>query len=229
MNDRILGIIGGMGPEATVSFYKRIIALTEVTRDQDHFRVIIDSNPKIPDRSSAILYGEPSPLPALIETAKNLEKMGAETAGIPCITAHHYLNDLRKHTSLKIISAIESVHDILEKEHPGKTIGILATTGTIKTQLFNQQLNHSIIYPHPDSQDEKVMAAIYGEEGIKNVGITQKSLNLLIEAADELIERGADVIIAGCTEIGVILNQEHIKCSFIDPMNVLAKYMIKDE
>lgn len=229
MNDKILGIIGGMGPEATVSFYKRIIGLTEVTCDQDHYRVIIDSNPKIPDRTSAILKGTTSPLNGLIETAKNLEKLNVEVAGIPCITAHYYLNELREHTSINIISAIESVDDKLKKEYPDKIIGILATTGTVKTGLFDKELSHKIIYPVDDSQEKKVMEAIYGEQGIKNIGITKRSLNLLIAAGNELIERGAEVIIAGCTEIGVILNQDHVNCAFIDPMDVLAEYMLKDE
>ncbi|MCH4886888.1 amino acid racemase [Acidaminobacter sp. JC074] len=229
MNDRILGIIGGMGPEATVSFYRRIIALTEVTCDQDHYRVIIDSNPKIPDRTSSILKGTQSPLPALIDTAKNLEKLGVVTAGIPCITAHYYIDELRKHTSIDIVSAIEAVDYKLRTKHKGKTVGILATTGTVKTGLFSKQLENPIIYPTDDSQEKKVMEAIYGKEGIKNVGITKRSLNLLIAAGNELIERGAEVIIAGCTEIGVILNQDHVNCAFIDPMDVLAEEMLKDE
>lgn len=229
MNDKILGIIGGMGPEATISFYQRIISKTKVTCDQEHFRVIIDSNSKIPDRTSAILNGTTSPLPALIETTRNLEKLGVEIAGIPCITAHYYLDELRKKTSIKIVSAIESIDDVLRKKYPGQTIGILATTGTVTTGLFDQQLENPIIYPVQESQDKKVMEAIYGRDGIKNIGVTKRSLNLLIAAGNELIERGAEVIIAGCTEIGVILNQDHVNCPLIDPMDVLAEYMIKDE
>ena len=111
-----------------------------------------------------------------------------------------------------------------------KKIGILATTGTVRTQMFNHQLNNfDIIYPTDDSQEKKVMEAIYGDKGIKKIGVNQRSLNLLIAAGNELIEQGAEVIIAGCTEIGVILNQDHVNCPFIDPMNVLAEYMIKDE
>lgn len=230
MNEKILGIIGGMGPEATVSFYRRIIRQTEVTCDQDHFRVIIDSNPKIPDRTSAILHHTESPLPALIETANNLEKLNVEVAGMPCITAHYYIDDLRKNTKIKIISAIESVNDKIKIEYAScKKVGVLATTATVLTKMFDLQLNNvEIVYPTADSQEKKVMAAIYGEKGIKSLGVTQRSLNLLIAAGNELIEQGADVIVAGCTEIGVILNQDHVNCPFIDPMDVLAEYMIKD-
>lgn len=230
MNDKILGIIGGMGPEATVSFYSRIIKMTTVDKDQDHFRVVIDSNPKIPDRTDSILNKGPSPLPKLIETAKNLESLGVEIAGIPCITAHYYLNALRKETSIKILSATEVVHDKISKTYPNiKKVGILATSGTVQTGLFDQQLtDFNIIYPTRDSQEKKVMEAIYGDEGIKRKGINKKSLNLLIAAGNELIENGAEIIIAGCTEIGVILNEDYFNCPFMDPMDVLAEYMIKD-
>lgn len=230
MNEKILGIIGGMGPEATVSFYSRIIKMTTVRKDQDHFRVVIDSNSKIPDRTDAILNDGPTPLPALIETAENVRKMGAVVAGIPCITAHYYLDELRSNTDLKILSAIEVLEDKIKKLYPNvKSIGVLATTGTVKSKLFNKQLkDHDILYPSDDSQKKKVMEAIYGQEGIKKIGINKKSLNLLIAAGNELIDDGAEIIIAGCTEIGVILNADHVNCPFLDPMDVLAEYMIND-
>lgn len=230
MNDKILGIIGGMGPEATISFYSRIIKLTKVHKDQEHFRVVIDSNTKIPDRTDAILRNGDSPLPALIETAENVKKMGAEVAGIPCITAHYYIDALRQAVDLNIISAIEVLGDKLHTAYPAvKKIGILATSGTVQSRLFNEQLSPlEILYPYAENQEKKVMEAIYGEEGIKNIGINKKSLNLLIAAGNELIDRGAEVIVAGCTEIGVILNQDHFNIPFMDPMDVLAEYMIKD-
>lgn len=231
MNDKILGIIGGMGPEATVSFYSRIIKKTLVKKDQDHFRVVIDSNTKIPDRTAAILTDSTSPLPALIETANNVQNMGAVIAGIPCITAHYYLDALRKSTTLEILSALEVLNDKIKKTYPqAKKIGVLATTGTVKSQLFNKHLvDLDILYPSDENQAKKVMEAIYGEEGVKKVGINKKSLNLLIAAGNELIDKGAEIIIAGCTEIGVILNEDHFNSPFLDPMDVLAEYMIKGE
>lgn len=228
MNDTVLGIIGGMGPEATISFYSRIIKLTNVTSDQDHFRVIIDSNTKIPDRTNAILYGGKSPLGALIETATNLEKLGVKCAGIPCITAHYYIKELNEQINIPVINALEVLNnEIKENFKDIKKVGILATTGTVNTKLFNTNLkNLEILYPNPESQEKKVMEAIYGDEGIKKIGVTKKSLNLLIAAGNELIENGAEIIIAGCTEIGVIMNQDHFNIPLLDPMNSLAKALI---
>lgn len=229
MNDKILGIIGGMGPEATVTFYNRIIKHTKASCDQEHFRVIIDSNTKIPDRTSAILYGGKSPLQALINTAKGLEKLGVVTAGIPCITAHYYIDELNKHTSINVINALDEVNKSILNDYGNiKKIGVLATTGTVKTKLFNKSIpSVEILYPSDDSQEKKVMEAIYGNEGVKKIGISKRSLNLLIAAGIELIERGAEIIIPGCTEIGVILNQDHFNIPLIDPMDILAKAMIK--
>lgn len=231
MNDMILGILGGMGPEATVGFYSRVIQKTSVQKDQDHFRVIIDSNAKIPDRTEAILKDGPCPLNAMLDSLKLLEQAGAKRIAIPCITAHYYLDDLRKETSMEILSGLEVLAEAISLRHPQiKNIGILATTGTVKTGLFNLHLQPlQMIYPTEESQEKKVMTAIYGEEGIKKRGLSQKSLNLLIAAGNELIEKGAELIVAGCTEIGVILSSEHFNIPFLDPMDVLAEALIKKD
>ena len=90
MVEKIIGIIGGMGPEATADLYLRIIRATPVEKDQDHYRVIIDSNPKIPDRTPAIIGDGENPLPLMAETAKNVEKAGADFLIMPCNTAHYF-------------------------------------------------------------------------------------------------------------------------------------------
>lgn len=231
LNDKILGIIGGMGPEATIVFYSKIIKFTDVKRDQDHFRVIIDSNTKTPDRTEAILNGGESPIKHLIESAKNLESLGVSVVGIPCITSHYFIDELKKHTSIIIVNALYELDKlIIDTYGKNKKIGILATTGTVKTKLFDKYMGNSeLIYPTDNSQTNKVMEAIYGNEGIKNIGATNKNLNLLIAAGNELIELGAEILISGCTEIGVILNQDHFNIPLLDPMDILAKKMIHNE
>ncbi len=98
--EKIIGILGGMGPAATLALYERIIALTPAQCDQDHLRVIIDSNPKIPDRTAAILGNGESPLPAMAESAKTLERAGADFIVIPCNTAHYWLDELQKEVAI---------------------------------------------------------------------------------------------------------------------------------
>ena len=150
MNDRVIGIIGGMGPEATADLYMKIIKATKVENDQDHFRVIIDSNPKIPDRTEAILRNGESPVETMIQTGKNLEKLGADICCIPCITAHYFIEELQKELSVKIVNALEEVNIYLKENYPKlENVGILATMGSVKTEIFKKYLpDFNIIYPN---------------------------------------------------------------------------------
>ncbi|WAM34196.1 cysteate racemase [Caldicellulosiruptor morganii] len=229
MNDKIIGIIGGMGPEATADLFMKIIQKTKVEKDQDHFRIIIDNNPKIPDRTKAILYGGESPVEELIKTAKNLEKAGVDVACIPCMTSHYFIQEIQKSVSYPIINAFEVVRKHIIKHYPNvKKIGVLATTGTVKMGMYEKYLEFAkVIYPSSTIQEEKVMEAIYGEKGIKRGVKNEIPLNLLRDAAKHLISQGAELIILGCTEIGLVLKQEHVEVPVIDPMDVLADELIK--
>jgi len=228
MNDKIIGIIGGMGPEATMDFYMKIIKATKVKKDQDHFRVVIDSNSKIPDRTKAILDNGDSPVPALVETAKNLEKIGAEVGCIPCITAHYFVEEVAKSVNYPILNALEEVCYFVQKEFKSaKKIGVLATTGTIQTGLFDKYLEgYELVYPSEISQQENVMEAIYGEEGIKSGVVEGLPLDLLMKAGNELIAQGAEVLVAGCTELSIVLNENSFSKPLIDPMVVLADSVV---
>lgn len=229
MNNKLIGIIGGMGPEATVDLYMKIIKATQVEKEQDHFRVIIDSNPKIPDRTAAILGNGESPLEAMIETGKNLEKLGVEIACIPCITAHYFIEDLQKQLAFEVINVLKEINRHLKDNYPKvRNVGVIATMGTIDTQLFNKYLaEFNIIYPSEKSQREKVMEAIYGVEGIKRGYLEGKPLDYLQEVVKELQDQNAEVIIAGCTEVVLVLKSNHIDIPLIDPMEILAKRVVR--
>ena len=107
MGEKIIGILGGMGPEATADLFYRIIRSTPVKRDQDHPRTIIYSNSKVPDRTAAILGKGPSPLPEMTMAATKLEKTGADFIVIPCNTAHYFIEELRKEIDIPILDMIE--------------------------------------------------------------------------------------------------------------------------
>jgi len=230
MREKILGIIGGMGPEATAQLYMKMIKATKVKRDQDHFRIIIDSNPKIPDRTKAILGLGESPVPYIIETAKNLEKMGVDIACIPCMTSHYFFEEIQAGVDMKIMNAFEELNNYLKKNFEGVVnIGVLATTGTRNTKIFEKYLKDmKIIYPDERFQSDYVMEAIYGEEtGIKS-GVTEgRPVELLIEAGENVIEKGAEVVILGCTEIGLVLKKDSLSKPSIDPMDVMAEFMVR--
>lgn len=227
---KTIGILGGMGPEATARFFELIIKNTAVKRDQDHLKIIVYNYPQIPDRTQAILYGGEDPVPYLLEGLKILEKMGAEVCAIPCLTAHYFFPRLEKKTKLGLIHLIEETANYLKKAYPRlKTIGLLATRGTFATGIFHRPLSQKgfeIISPQEKELD-LVMEAIYGPDGIK-AGFTEgRSKNLLLKVAHRFVKRGAQAIIAGCTEVPLALKEKDLNVPLVDPMTLGARALIK--
>ncbi|MGP4059437.1 aspartate/glutamate racemase family protein [Halobacillus sp. H74] len=230
MNDKIIGILGGMGPEATAECYLKIIRATKANKDQEHYRVIIDSNAKIPDRTEAISGRGENPVPQMVDAAKNLEKLDVDVACIPCMTAHFFIEEVQKAISFPLLNAFLELKKFISDYYPGATkIGVLATTGTLETGLFQKYFDHlEVIHPTPITQNEKVMRAIYGEDGIKSGNTEGAPLELLKGASQELLDNGAEVIISGCTEIGLVLKPSHLPVPLIDPMEVVANVVVKE-
>jgi aspartate racemase len=230
MEEKVIGILGGMGPEATVDCFAKIVRNTPARKDQDHLRVIIDSNPKVPDRTAAILGRGESPLTLLVAGMLALERAGADFVIIPCVSAHFFLDDLRRRVRLPILSIFDAVAETIEREHPGvKSVGLLGTTGTVEGGLFQQRLDKSgiaTILPGDDVQN-KIMAAIYDIKDARPARSRLEILSDLIAVAETLIARGAQGIIAACTEIPLALGQEHLPVPYFDSLLLLARAAIR--
>jgi aspartate racemase len=231
MREKIIGILGGMGPEATLYFFQRIIKNTEALRDQDHLRVLIDNNPKISDRTPAILGQGESPLPMMIETAQNLERAGADFITIPCVSAHYFIEELRKEVAIPVISIIDEVAVEIQRRLPEiKRIGLIATTGIVRAGLFQDRLSEmgvEVLVPPGETQESLVMSAIYGESGIKAGFISSENKEKILKASNEMIERGAEGIIGGCTEVPLVVQQSDIEVPFFDSLDILALAAIR--
>lgn len=227
MNEKIIGILGGMGPEATLDLFYKIIKLSSAEKDQDHFRIIIDNNPKIPDRTDAILGTGKDPLPELIMTAQNLEKAGADFIIMPCNTAHYFISGIQQNVNIPILNMIKESANYVKNIFPSfKKAGLFASKGTYKTKLYNSFFNAKnieILIPTPPEQD-KIMDLIYM---VKSGILSEEMKSQIINISKEQIKKGAQVIIAGCTEIPLILKDKDIKVSIIDPTNILAKRAVK--
>lgn len=221
-----IGILGGLGPEATVDLYKKIIKKTKAKTDQEHPEAIILSNPKIPDRTQAILYGGESPVTQMVKTAKQLEALGANIILIPCNTAHYFYDEIQKETTVPILNMIAETAKTIKKNYPTlKRVGLLATSGTVASKIYHKELTKrgiEVITPDTDIQENFVMEAIYGEKGIK-AGFKIKPRMLLKYAAMHLQDKGAQIIIKGCTEVAIVLNKKNCPHILIDPAEVSAK------
>ena len=227
MPEKIIGILGGMGPEATTDLFYKIIKLTPAGKDQDHLRVIIDNNPKIPDRTAAILGKGEDPLPALRETARNLEKAGADFIIIPCNTAHYFLPSIQESVKIPLLNIIEETAKETQKKIPFiKKVGLLASIGTYKTEIYSQhfkKFNIEVISPE-EKDKEKVMKVIYA---VKTGDLSEEIKKNITSIAQKLIDKGAEAVIAGCTEIPLILKEGDVSVPIIDPTQALAEAAIQ--
>ena len=224
MAERIIGILGGMGPLATAELFRRIVVKTPAKRDQDHPRIIIYNNPKIPDRTAFILGNGEDPRPELIASARKLESWGADFIIMPCNTAHFFAETIQKAIKIPLVNMVEETAKVVQ-EMGLRKVGLLATDGTIKGLVYHRALlKHGIQIAVPNKVDqEKVMRAIYA--GVK-AGNLELGKKLLLEVAKRL-EKRSDGIIAGCTEVSVALRPEDLSVPLIDPMDVIAEKAVR--
>lgn len=222
MKEKTIGVLGGMGPEATLAFFGQIIAATPAVRDQEHLRVVIDSNPKVPDRTAAILAGGASPVPAMTAGIRALQAAGADFVVIPCVSAHAFIDEL-KAAGMPIVSMFEAAVAYIREHHPAiRTVGLLATTGTLRAGRFTAELGAAgIRVLEPEARDqERIMAAIYA---IKGSTRPRKEIAADVRAvAERLIAQGAEGIITGCTELPLVLRPGDLALPVFDTLSILA-------
>jgi aspartate racemase len=226
MKDKTIGILGGMGPEATKDLFGKIIANTPAEKDQDHLRVVIDSNPKVPDRTAAILAGGESPVPAMKAGVAALKRAGADFVVIPCVSAHFFLDELQRDAGLPILSMFEVTAGHIRRHHPDiRTVGMLATSGTIQGGRFREKLAAAGIetLAPEDADQERVMAAIYEIKGAASGRGRAEIGSEIRNIANRLIKRGAQGIVAGCTEIPLVLKPGDLDVPVFDTLLLLAR------
>ncbi len=227
---KTIGVLGGMGPEAGAYFLERIIHETAAERDQDHLPVIIYSLPQVPDRTEAILHGGPSPVPAIRRGLRTLQRAGADFAVMSCISAHYFYPQIASRSPLPLISLIDETLAAIKKMKPvPKTIGLVATSGTVRSGIIARTFEAAgIAVIAPSAHDQKrVTAAIYGKKGIK-AGFTEgPPREILLGIAGDLIRRGAQAILAGCTEVPLALQASDLSVPLVEPMTIGARAAIR--
>ena len=227
---KILGILGGMGPEATAYFFKAVIAHTAAGVDQEHIRTLVWSDPTIPPRTDAILGTGPSPLPRLLSGVRVLEKGGADLIVMPCITAHYWAGEIRKAARVPFVSLLEETLAFVRKSLPRvRKVGLVASSGTVASGLWAvtfAKAGIEVIAPRPADQ-ARVMNAIIGPGGIKS-GITSgPPRRTIVAMARRLVSRGAQAIVAGCTEVPLVLRPGDLTVPLIEPMDIGARACVR--
>ncbi|AKG04762.1 MULTISPECIES: cysteate racemase [Salimicrobium] len=221
-----LGVIGGMGSEATSYFFKEVVAHTEVKKDQDHIDTVILNHASLPDRTEAILTGDDEEfINRIVQDIQLLEKINVQNIAIPCNTTHYFYNIIQEETSVPIIHMPkESVASAVSNFDDVKKIGIMATTGTIRTGIYRkecEEMGVELVAPSEAGQED-VMSLIYDEIKKGLPGDRSK----FDRAYQELIAAGSDVIILACTELSVFGEKNELYDNCLDAMEVLVKEVI---
>jgi aspartate racemase len=223
MTDRIIGIIGGMGPEATVDFYQEIIRLTPATRDQEHIPVIVYSDPRVPERTAAILHGGEDPTPCLLRAALALEKAGAGILAMPCNTAHYFLPRLQPQVGIPFLNMIEeTLRSAQEQVADVRSVGLLATRGTVLSGVYRDVFSRhgiDVLVPQ-DADQERIQQGIFQ---IKAGNYDRAKQDTFETIGAGLIRAGAGAIVLGCTEIPLAFNVKRVSYPVVNATRVLAQ------
>lgn len=209
-----------MGPLATADLFTKIVTMTRASCDQEHLHVLIDNNTEIPDRTRAILSGGENPLPQLKASAERLRDAGADFLIMPCNTAHYFHAELSRSIDIPVLNMLEETAALI-KERGVSCVGLLATDGTIQSGVYDRALErYGIEVLRPDAEGQKqVMHIIY--DGVK-AGNRDISPDGFVRAAEDLLARGAQTLILGCTELPPAFSIYDIKLPHTDPTSVLA-------
>ncbi|MBV8474156.1 MAG: aspartate/glutamate racemase family protein [Hyphomicrobiales bacterium] len=200
----LIGVLGGLGPLATADFLKQLVQLTPATRDQDHFRSLVFSNPHVHDRSHAILGQGLSPLPQLLAGVGVLERNRVDVIAIPCNSSHYWLDELRAATPIPFLSILAAVRGELERRGVSGAVGLMATSGTVKSGIYQRHLAQAgfdTVEPDDEEQRGLVEASIRAVKA----GRVEEGAQLARSAVARLEARGARAIVLGCTELPIIV------------------------
>jgi len=220
-----LGILGGMGPLATVEFMQKIIARTQANNDQQHIPMLVSNNTQIPDRTAFLIGNGEDPYPALKQDMEQLQSSGVGCIVIPCNTAHYWYHRLTRDCKVHTISIIDSVADEAKRRRY-HTVGLLATTATMMTGMYQNKLAQLQIdvIETTESEQQAVMEGIYAVKS----GDIARGKQLMLPIFEAMLQRGVEAVIFGCTEIPVALAEQALtqpqQC--LDSLDILAEQCI---
>ncbi|HLX67214.1 MAG TPA: amino acid racemase [Puia sp.] len=226
-----LGIVGGMGSRAGVRFLQLVVDQSPAITDQEFIEVIFHSNSSVPDRTEAILYEKESPLRELLRSVDLMNQQNVDYLVFACITSYYYAGELQREFSGVILNPFESMKEELRFKYGsvGKA-GILATTGTLKSGLFDRhfsEMDLKLVMLPAFEQENLFMKALYMKNGLKSAVISDQARMYLRRAIPVLEKAGAEILIGGCSEVFLGIEPSTLSIPYLDAMESLAKYTVK--
>lgn len=225
MENITVGVMGGLGPMASVYFYKMVVDMTDAKTDQEHVDMVITNRATTPDRSAYILgESEENPVYVLVNDAKKLENFGVNFIVITCNTAHYFYDKINQSVNIPVLSIVEETVRYA-KVNGHRKLGIMATTGNIKTKLYQNMcekfdMDYFIL---DDKKQKQVMEIIYDD--IKSG--KPANMNKFNKLVNHLKENGCDGIVLGCTELSILKNDNDLDNNlYIDSLEILARQTI---
>lgn len=215
---KVVGVMGGMGPAATVDFMSKVIALTPAEKDQDHIRMLVDNNPTVPDRQVAMASAGEDSGPVLVEMAVGLERAGADFLVMPCNTAHAWVDVIRDAVDIPLISIID---ETVAACAGYDAVGLLSTSGCLKSNVYQEGLEaggKKVVLPD-DAEVAEIMDLVFR---VKAGDLADEVFRRMAAVANALARRGAGVVVAACTEIPLVLDEGIIDIPVIKSTDILA-------
>jgi len=205
LKQKIIGVVGGMGPYATVSFFQKLIDLTPAKKDWEHLRILIDCNAKIPSRTRSILYGEASPVPRIIESIKGLSLIGADFIAMPCNSAHYFHDEIISKIKIPLLDIVKIASDGIKKRGFKKPL-ILGGYITTQKKLYSEHLSEAV---YPQGKWADLVTDILEEIKLKSENVGEEKQARFIELVDNY-KNQIDSIILACTELSIIFHYTSI-------------------
>lgn len=220
-----LGVMGGMGPLATVIFMQHLVRLTQAEDDQDHLPMIVLNDPTVPSRIQAIRDPHaPSPAARLRDMATSLEAQGATALAMPCNTAHYFVEPLKSAVTIPFFDMISLTVEALRREQGTTKVGMLISPACREARVFEDAFAPVGFEPVYPENDHRLMNII---RTIKADGVSDNLVTAYLAIADELVSASSpDVVVVGCTELSCMPLPCRSELRVLDTMDVLARHVI---
>jgi aspartate racemase len=220
-----IGVLGGMGPAATIDLLRRIISLTPASNDVDHIRTLVDNNPQVPSRINYLIKQKgDNPAPVLVSMAESLESMGADFLVMPCNTAHLYAEEIESAVRIRLLSMVDLTVEHVANQVQANKVGLLASTAVHQTKLYEKIFSDkgvATIVPDNALQSQLMNLIISVKAG------DLRESNLLQRIVETMLEEQAECVVIACTELSALVDSLDVPVPVIDASQCLAEAAVQ--